>query len=155
MATTSSRSNRKTYDGLAKRGIMCGAIFLMLLASFALTSATTLAKDPLFSQRIRFKKGQSAAVVTGSITSGEVTRYIFTAKSDQWLVLRLSSTNNAAKFLLSEFGASPSGEMNLADGTEWEGALPDSAEYAINVYSEAKAAKYTLRVSITNLVPTK
>jgi hypothetical protein len=121
---------------------------LLLLAWFVLKPASVLAKDPPLFERIRFKKGEHSAVISGFMAGQDVKSYIFSAKSDQWLVLHLSSTRKAARFRLYEFGDSQSGEVELGNGTDWEGVLADSAEYAIYVYSEGKSAKYTLQLSI-------
>lgn len=109
--------------------------------------------DPPLVERIRFAKGQSSAVVTGSIAAKEVKVYVIgVGKADQQLTIQLDSPSNAAKFHVVELGADPSGEMGIDDCdngcTEWQGDLPDAAQYEIRVYTASPPAKYTLRISI-------
>jgi hypothetical protein len=125
-------------------------IVLILLGCLSLAGAATSAKDLATpAERIKFKKGQHAVLVTGSVADGEVKRYLVGAAADQKIELHLSSANDGARFVLSEFDATPEGARELARGTDWVGTIPELADYAITVSSESKGTTYTLRVTLT------
>jgi hypothetical protein len=109
-------------------------------------------------ERITFHKGESSAVLTGSVSNGEVKQYAFSvARAGQHLQLLVNSEDKAVIFTLWERRAYPSNDVNLAGGpacdavghcTRWEGDLPDRAEYIVRLSGGSEPAKYTLKVSI-------
>ena len=115
--------------------------------------------DPPGVERIRFPKGQTSTAVTDSIAAEEGKRYVLrVGKAKQRLAVHIDSANSALKFAVLELSADQSGQMKIDDCvstpktetqcTQWEGVLPDAAEYVIELYSRSQPAKYTLGVSI-------
>lgn len=123
---------------------------------FLLISGTKFAMGK--AERIAFHKGESSAVLTGSVSNGEVKQYAFSvARAGQHLQLLLNSEDKAVIFSLLERPAHVWNGVNLAGGpacdalghcTRWEGDLPDRAEYIVRVSGGSEPAKYTLKVSI-------
>lgn len=122
----------------------------MILFACACVSVTFAQTDNQDDKRIKFKKGESSATVTGALPRGETTGYVLKAKKDQVMTVKISSTENNAVFKIKnrETGYFLNNAGELDDATEWEGALPSDGEYRIIVGSTRGGAEYTLKVTI-------
>ena len=145
---------------MTRRGAVVTTLFLFSLAGFSALVAGAIPQTAPF-EPVHFKKGQSSAVMTGAIAglvgspadqrSSWKTYTLQVAKSDQLMTVDLVATNKSVKFRVLEYGADPSGYMEMTDepSTHWESYLPDGATYGIELHnSSSETAKYTLRVNV-------
>jgi hypothetical protein len=99
---------------------------------------------PTRASRIRFARGRTSAVVTGSTQSSE--EYLIGARAGQTMTLRITSKENNAEVEV----LGPRGDR--VQGTEgpgqWSGALPESGDYVIRVRAAGGTASYRLEVTI-------
>jgi len=99
---------------------------------------------------LKFKKGESSAVVAGSLLRGEEVSYILKANKDQNMVVTISSTENNAVFRIkdrtSRYYLDGAGEID--DAIKWQGSLPSDGEYKIIIGGTKGNAEYTLNVYI-------
>lgn len=99
---------------------------------------------------LKFKKGESSAVVAGSLLRGEEISYILKANKDQNMVVTISSTENNAVFRIkdrtSRYYLDGAGEID--DAIKWQGSLPSDGEYKIIIGGTKGNAEYTLNVYI-------
>jgi hypothetical protein len=99
---------------------------------------------------LKFKKGESSAVVAGSLLRGEEVSYILKANKDQNMVVTISSTENNAVFRIkdrtSRYYLDGAGEID--DAIKWQGSLPSDGEYKIIIGGTRGNTEYTLKVYI-------
>lgn len=99
---------------------------------------------------LKFKKGESSAVVAGSLLRGEEISYILKANKDQNMVVTISSTENNAVFRIkdrtSRYYLDGAGEID--DAIKWQGSLPSDGEYKIIIGGTRGNTEYTLQVFI-------
>ena len=122
-------------------------VFLMLLMCFA--SGGDLFPQEIEKQ-IKFKKGESSAVIAGSLQLGEEISYILKANKDQKMVVTISSTEDNAVFRIKDRSSRYylDGATELDDAVSWKGSLPSDGEYKIVVGGITGNADYTLKVFI-------
>lgn len=98
--------------------------------------------------RISFQPGASAASVEGSLAAGDMTRYVLRARQGQtmWVTLNPISGN----VILVIWGADGTVLISdHADATTWNGVLPSTQDYYIDVKGSVDVAStYTLQVVI-------
>ncbi len=95
-------------------------------------------------KRIRFARGRTSAVMTGSTDSSD--QYLLGARAGQTMLVHVTSKgNNAAIEVLDADGNAVEGEAKADD---WSGALPKSGDYRIRVRATRGIAVYTLEVTI-------
>ena len=118
--------------------------------------ATTVVPAQGPTQRIRFKKGRSAAIVKGRLVNTKRVaeawqNYVLKVSEGQTLTLRLTSAGDRAGFRLTF----PNGE--LAEGldgnpghTEWTSTVPASGDCQIEVShgSAVQVTPYRLEVAV-------
>ncbi|MDJ0752889.1 MAG: hypothetical protein QNJ45_05185 [Ardenticatenaceae bacterium] len=102
---------------------------------------------------VQFQPGTTGAVITGGVIPGVFDKYRLVAQAEQLMTVELVSTNPNATFtLIAPSGGAP---LVYADAgflpTNFEGVLPESGEYLIEIYSTVDAADYELRVEIKTL----
>lgn len=127
--------------------IPCVLVALLLITTFPV-------KADQKSERIRFERGRTSAVVKGTITNSEqenVHEYKLRAAKNQTIIVHLASAEKAATFML----AMPEGSMaNNGKGKselkDWEGLIPASGDVVITIYHKGKARSmpYTLEVTV-------
>ncbi|HEY0722664.1 MAG TPA: hypothetical protein VGD41_01450 [Pyrinomonadaceae bacterium] len=130
-AATQSRSVYK-FDGKRYRE-----------ASSRLVNVQTGESKPS-SQRVQFKRGASSATVQGRVTLELSDTWVVGARAGQVMTVQLTSPGKV-RFMLMTSRTTTS----LADNTRsWTGTLPDTDDYLILVDTGAKAATYTMTISI-------
>ena len=128
--------------------LTCTLLSMLLLA----TSITANADQK--SERIRFERGRTSAVVKNAVTNSEqenVHEYKLRVAKNQTIIVHLVSTEKAANFML----AMPEGSM-ASDGKgkselrDWEGLIPASGDVVISIYHTGKARSMpdTLEVTV-------
>ena len=124
------------------------------LCAILLAASAATAQGP--ERRIRFRAGQTSAVVSGRLVNGaEVEEawqnYVLRVGEGQTVTLRLTSQGGRAGFRLTY----PDGQLaEDADGNaghkSWSGRSPAAGDCRIEVShgSEARSTSYTLEVSV-------
>jgi hypothetical protein len=100
-------------------------------------------------ERIKFRKGEISATVSGGIARGESYDYLVGASKGQFMTVTIMSVEDNAVFYIIDnstyqylYGATEEGT------TRWEGVLPSTGDYKIVVGSNRGGAEYTLQVVI-------
>jgi inhibitor of cysteine peptidase len=109
--------------------------------------AAPAASDPPV-RRIQFQPGAASAVVAGTMDAAGMDRYVLRAMAGQTMWVTVTATEGAG--ILVIYGAD--GIVLIsdhADATSWNGLLPASQDYYIDVKgTPASATTYTLLVAI-------
>lgn len=124
-----------------------------LLSIFLLSTNITANADQK-SERIRFERGRTSAIVKATITNSEqenVHEYKLRVAKNQTIIVHLASAEKAANFML----AMPDGSM-ASDGRQkhelkdWEGVIPASGDVVVTIYHKGKSRSmpYTLEVTV-------
>jgi hypothetical protein len=117
----------------------------MLFASLA-NIFPVQAQDRAIHRTLRFARDTSHADVNRRIARGTSHVYHFRARCGQYMAVFLKTGENTS---LSVYSVK-SGQIDNADGvTEWDGTLPDTGEYVIEIGTD-RTAVYSLMVSIEN-----
>lgn len=117
-----------------KLGARVLALALVLILAGSDVSAQT---------RIRFARGKSSAVVSGSLAIDGTRTYVVNASAGQYIKVRVSSTSGNATVYVHDPSA---GE---GDYDSWEGTLTTTGDARITVFNDAKSpTRFTLSVSI-------
>jgi hypothetical protein len=101
--------------------------------------------------RIRFKRGESSAVITGKIKNGNQVTYIVGAKAGQTLNIDVTDggENNDVVFTITAPNGQTAGEEGDDYYGEWRGELPQTGDYKLVFGAiESKNTNFTLYISI-------
>ena len=100
-------------------------------------------------QRVRFARGRTTAILKGAVVRGTKDRYILGAREGQTMIVHVSSREkNAAFTILGPDATALQGTDEGLDATDWTGELPLSGDYSIWVSPTRGNATYTLEVTI-------
>jgi hypothetical protein len=100
---------------------------------------------------ITFTPGTTATVVQGSLQPGQVMAYTLEASQSQPMILIMDSPNNDVT--LGVFGYDGSLLLDPANKyTNWQGVLPRTERYTIQVIGGAVLENFTLTVKIAQIV---
>jgi hypothetical protein len=123
---------------------------MLLLATSALAQAGGLLKSPSGkTQRVRFARGRTTAVLKGAVVRGTQDRYILGARAGQTMIVHITSREKNAVFvILGPNGTALEGAEEGTDASDWTGELPLSGDYTIWVSPTRGNATYTLEVTI-------
>ena len=100
-------------------------------------------------QRVRFARGRTTAVLKGAVVRGTRDRYILGARAGQTMIVHISSREKNAVFtILGPDASALEGTEEGADATDWTGELPMTGDYSIWVGPTRGNATYTLEVTI-------
>lgn len=101
-------------------------------------------------ERIKFKKGEISATVTGGIPRGEAYEYLVGATKGQFMTVTISSVENNAVFYIVSNTTYQYMEGATEDNptTRWEGVLPASGDYKIVVGPTRGGTEYNMQVVI-------
>lgn len=101
--------------------------------------------------RIRFKRGESSAVVNGKIKNGNQVTYIVGAKAGQTMNVEVTDggDNNDVVFSIIAPNGQPAGDEGDVYHAEWRGELPKTGDYKIEFSAiESTNTNFTFYVSI-------
>src|SRR6266550_581893 len=113
---------------------------LTLLVILSLASCGTVrslsaqrfpANYPIHSQRVRFQRGRTTAIIHGVARTPGIYEYVLRVKAGQHMTVHLTSSNRGVE--LSIFGPSdktPDGALGVAD---WEGNVTTAGDYKITL----------------------
>jgi hypothetical protein len=125
---------------------------MLLLASLTFGQGGGRLEDPSphgKTQRVRFARGRTTAILKGAVVRGTRDRYILGARAGQTMIVHISSREKNAVFtILGPDATALEGTEEGADATDWTGELPASGDYSIWVGPTRGNATYTLEVTI-------
>src|SRR4051812_18832402 len=101
--------------------------------------------------RIRFAPGHDAATVRGTLGRDAQREYVFGARRNQRLTLRLSATPLGTLSLEARRPAGAELTLHTDAADTWSGTLPDDGDYEIWVRRQSRAqpaSSYRLTVTI-------
>ena len=100
-------------------------------------------------QRVRFARGRTTAVLRGAVVRGTQDRYILGARSGQTMIVHITSREKNAVFaILGPDATALEGAEEGTDAMDWTGTLPLNGDYSIWVSPTRGNATYTLEVTI-------
>ena len=100
-------------------------------------------------KRIKFAKGKSSATVGGAVLRDEVHYYLVKVNKGQKMTVKISALEKNASFrIINPSGEYLEGAGELDDPTNWNGTIPKSGDYKIEVAPNRGNATYRLTVSI-------
>jgi hypothetical protein len=119
--------------------------------------------SPAFSQvreqRVQFQSGSSGTTLRGKIRGQQTVNYRIRANAGQTLSVSFNSDNGANSFNIFAPGKVPGRDEALVigdqNGNSYEGTLPDTGDYLIQVFLIRSAARnnevanYSLKVNVT------
>ncbi|MBX7219655.1 MAG: hypothetical protein K1Y36_06900 [Blastocatellia bacterium] len=119
---------------------VCAFVVLALSLSTILTFGQTR-------QRIKFQRGRTSAVVKNAVARGESIDYLLGASAGQSMYVHISSEAENAVFSIYAPGRD-NPMRGASEVRDWEGNLPSSGDYVINVGTDRGGAEFTLEVTI-------
>jgi hypothetical protein len=99
--------------------------------------------------RIQFAPGTYSITLQGRVAANGITYYVLRAMQGQTMSVSVSSLNNQA--VLTIYGLTdgiPLVRGNASGATSYQGILPLTQDYAIDIISTGNAVDYTLQISI-------
>jgi hypothetical protein len=145
-------SNTKPVDWRIMRRIFVGLILVVSLVALVNVSRAQMggSLEPKGkTQRVKFARGRTTAVLKGAVVRGTRDRFILGARAGQTMIVHISSREKNAVFtILGPNATALEGTEEGADATDWTGELPSSGDYSIWVGPTRGNATYTLEVTI-------
>ena len=124
----------------------------------ALGAATLARAGEVRTEAVRFDAGASGTRIEASLKGDETVQYLLRASEGQQMTVVMTTDSDAAYFNVFEPGKEPGEDeamfIGSTAGSGFEGSLPASGEYMIQVYQMRSAARreemaaYTLEISI-------
>jgi hypothetical protein len=100
-------------------------------------------------QRVRFARGRTTAILKGAVVRGTQDRYILGARRGQTMIVHITSLERNAVFsIIGPNAIALSGAEEGDDTMDWSGELPATGDYSIWVSGTRGNATYTLEVTI-------
>ena len=137
-----------------RQAVFCASLFAATLYVFA--SSTAIAQSDIRTERVRFGRGATSAVIHGKITGREPVDYVLKAGKGLYMNVSMATDNGANYFNILAPGEN---EIAIFNGSsaenQYEGLLPKSGDYKIRVYMMRSAARrnevanYRLEMIIT------
>lgn len=120
--------------------------FAAAFISISLLVAAPLAMaDDIKTERVQFEQGRSGAKIKGTITGYETMHYMIGAKAGQLMDVKLVTKSTSTYFNIFAPGKIPgqAEAMFIGDtgGDHFNGKLPESGDYLIQVYLYRSAAR--------------
>jgi hypothetical protein len=113
--------------------------FALLLV---LAIPTAHAADEIRTERVRFQKGASSAIVEGSIKGYQIVDYVLGAAKGQYMNVSMATDNTASYFNIMAPGETEVAFFNgSVSENQYEGTLPATGDYRIRVYMMRSAAR--------------
>jgi len=130
-------------------------IALVFILIQPIIGSATDASPDIHTERVKFAKGATSAVIKGQVKGYSDVDYLVRAGAGQTLTVTLKKTNSS-----NYFNVLPPGSKDVAiyvgqTGEDFKGILPTDGDYTVRVYLIRAAArrnessKYTLTVGVT------
>lgn len=131
------------------KGGLIACILLSLSVNLAAQGGGSLKAPSGKTQRVRFARGRTTAILKGAVVRETQDRYILGALAGQTMIVHISSREKNAVFtILGPDATALQGTDEGLDATDWTGDLPLSGDYSIWVSPTRGNATYTLEVTI-------
>ena len=129
------------------------AIVITILSSLVISGGQTggglMGQPKGKTQRVRFARGRTTAVLRGAVVRGTQDRYILGARAGQTMIVHITSREkNGAFAILGPDATALDGAEEGTDAMDWTGTLPMNGDYSIWVGPTRGNATYTLEVTI-------
>lgn len=112
------------------------------MAIVLLAVSSGLGQDRIRSERVRFERGATSAVVESSITGYDIVDYVLGAGEGQYMNVSMATDNTASYFNILAPGEDEVAMFNGSLGeNQYEGRLPESGDYKVRVYMMRSAAR--------------
>ena len=121
----------------------------ILLVVLLLGTATVTFADGV-RKRIKFPRGSSSTVINNAVLRDEIDQYILNARAGQRMKVDISSVENNASFQITRPDKTQllPGASFDDDATHWNGELPETGDYVIEVAPTRGNATYRIKVEI-------
>jgi hypothetical protein len=126
--------NRTWRDAMLNRPMIAASILAIAVSILPALAQVT-------DQAIRFKSGESVATIRNTITGDEAVNYTLSAKEGQSMVVIMETDNPSNYFNIMALGADSAMFIGSTSGGRFEGTLPATGEYTIQVYLMRNAAR--------------
>ena len=136
------------------RNILRGLVAISLAGGVFLGS-TALAQDPVRRVDVSFASGTSGASYNDSITGYDSVEYFLSASGGQHMRVEMSTSNASNYFNVWPPGGDTAIFVGSSSGDQFDGILPRSGEYRVQVFLMRNAARrnetanFTLKFAIT------
>ncbi|MCA1574058.1 MAG: hypothetical protein LC770_05875 [Acidobacteria bacterium] len=131
------------------KGGLIACILLSLSVNLLAQGGGSLGAPAGKTQRVRFGRGRTTAILKGAVVRGTQDRYILGARAGQTMIVNVTSREKNAVFtILGPDATALEGTDEGLDATDWTGELPLSGDYSIWVSPTRGNATYTLEVTI-------
>jgi hypothetical protein len=137
---------------------------MVALAALLAVATSATAADRVTRARVSFPAGATGTEVAGSVTGYDSVEYQIGAAAGQRMAVTLTSPSTAAYFNVFAPGEVPGESTALfigaRDGLAFEGTLPDTGDYIVQVFLVRAAARrgehadFTIEVEITGAAAT-
>lgn len=119
---------------------------ILFVVTFQSTAGSSTAQDrTTVRKRVVFEKGRTSTVIKNTIRKGTNHHYLLRAREGQTMIIHLVAKQSG----LTVYTPNEGPAIEAADGVmDWEGTLPETGEYIIEVATDARMAPYTLEITI-------
>lgn len=130
-------------------GTLKRLMILLVVLVFA-TASVSLAEG--VRRRIKFQRGRTSTVISNAVLRDEIDQYILNARAGQKMKVDISSVEDNASFQITRPDKSQllPGAGFDDDAKHWNGELPESGDYTIEVAPTRGNATYRLKVEIVD-----
>lgn len=128
---------------------------LFALALLVAAGGASAAPDPGRTETVRFAKGASSKVITGSVKGHGTVNYMVDVRAGQTLKVTMKTSNASAYFNVVAPGADAALFNGSISGNTHSGVIPSSGAYKVQVYlmrnaaRRGETARYTLTIGAT------
>lgn len=128
---------------------------LLVVSVFAGTAAIQAQVPTPKPERVLFAKGTSSKSIKGSIRGDQSRTFTINVRAGQTMKVKLVSSNASANFNVTAPGAAQALFIGSTSGNEFEGIIPSSGDYKVDLFLMRSAARrnetanFTLTISAT------
>ncbi|EHK64994.1 hypothetical protein KYC_15887 [Achromobacter arsenitoxydans SY8] len=118
---------------------------------FACAAIPAHAADKVTVVPVQFKAGASNATLKGNFSGYDSVQYTLSARQGQQMTVNITGSSNA-NFNIFPPGVSPGSGTALANGSvgsAWNGALPETGKYIVQVFQMRASARRGEKVPYT------
>lgn len=103
-------------------------------------------------KKIEFNSGSTSTTVSGKLASKETAQYSFDATANQTATVTITSPNQTVLLTLVAPSGSPI-QRYQSGLSSWNGTLPETGTYQVNVVATDQASDYQLSIAIAPKKP--
>ena len=121
-----------------------------LVASILICGTMSVSFADGVRKRIKFPRGRTSTVINNAVLREDIDQYLVGARSGQRMRIEITSVEGNASFQIvrpGNKGMLPGAAFD-DDATKWNGVLPETGDYVIEVAPTRGNATYRLKVEI-------